>query len=160
MEGASLGSVHSSYIHGHAWLSDWDMSWGAGAGSAPGASFRGSYPCRRAWGLGWGSPHLNRGEKGQPLPGHCTLLEEILGRALSPRPPPSPSPCPQSGVVGEVADRFPGQHRGRLGWSSGQQGEGPGLTWHTPNPFPGLATQPSLHPLVPRLSRPLSFSIP
>lgn len=135
MEGASLGSVHSSYIHGHAWLSDWDMSWGAGAGSAPGASFRGSYPCRRAWGLGWGSPHLNRGEKGQPLPGHCTLLEEILGRALSPRPPPSPSPCPQSGVVGEVADRFPGQHRGRLGWSSGQQGRGQ-VSPGTPQPIP------------------------
>lgn len=28
---ASLGSVHSSYIHGHAWLSDWGVS-GGGAG--------------------------------------------------------------------------------------------------------------------------------
>lgn len=39
-------------------------------------------------------------------------------------------------------------------------GEGPGLTWHAPNPFPGFATRPSLHPLVPRLSRPLSFPYP
>lgn len=44
-------------------------------------------------------------------------------RGLSSGPTPSPSPCPQSGVVGEVANRFPGQHRGRLGWSSGQQGK-------------------------------------
>lgn len=34
--GASPGSVHSSYIHGHAWLSDWGVSAGLRAGSAPG----------------------------------------------------------------------------------------------------------------------------
>lgn len=81
--------------------------------------------------------------EGQPLPGHCTLLEEILGRALSPRPPPSPFPCPQSGVVGEVADRFPGQHRGRLGWSSGQQGRGQ-VSPGTP-PAHSLGLPPSRH---------------
>lgn len=80
--------------------------------------------------------------------------------SLSPRPTPSPSPCPQSAVVGEVADRFPGQHRGRLGWSSGQQGRSQASPGTSPTHFPGLATQPSLHPLVPRLSRPLLFPCP
>lgn len=30
MRKGSLGSVHSFYIHGHAWLSDWDVSGGGG----------------------------------------------------------------------------------------------------------------------------------
>lgn len=137
------------YIHGHAWLSDWDVSGGLGAGSAPGSSFGGSLPCP---GPGLGSPLLWQGR--QPLPGHCPHVERILEGDLSPRPTPSPSPCPQSGVVGEVANRFPGQHRGRLRWSSGHRG---GARSHPapPTPFPGLATQPPLHPLVLWLSWPL-----
>lgn len=55
---------------------------------------------------------------------------------LSSGPTPSPSTCPQSGVVGEVANRFPGQHRGRLGWSSGQQGKSQVSPGTPPNPLP------------------------
>lgn len=126
------------YIHGHAWLSDWDVSGGLGAGSAPGSSFGGSLPCP---GPGLGSPLLWQGR--QPLPGHCPHVERILEGDLSPRPTPSPSPCPQSGVVGEVANRFPGQHRGRLGWSSGQQGRGQ-VSPGTP-PTHSLVLPPSRH---------------
>lgn len=79
---------------------------------------------------------------------------------LSPRPTPSLSPCPQSGVVGEVADRFPGQHRGRLGCLQGSRGGARSHLATPPTHFPGLVTQPSLRPLVPRLSRPLLFPCP
>lgn len=142
-KGASLGSVHSSYIHGHAWLSDWDMSWGAGGRVCSWGLLQRLLSLPQGLGSGLGESPSHPWREGQPLPGHCTLLEEILGRALSPRPPPSPSPCPQSGVVGEVADRFPGQHRGRLGWSSGQQGRGqvsPGTL-----PAHSLGSPPSRH---------------
>lgn len=139
-KGASLGSVHSSYIHGHAWLSDWDMSRGAGGRVCSWLLLWRLLSLPQGLGSGLGSPHLCR--EGQPLPGHCTLLEEVLERALSPRPLPLHPPA-HSGVVGEVADRFPGQHRGRLGWSSGQQGRGQ-VSPGTP-PTPSLVLPPSRH---------------
>lgn len=95
--------------------------WGLRAGSAPGdPPPRGSLPCRGTWGLGWGVPSM--AGKTKPLLGHCPIWRKFWRGGPSPRPPPSPSPCPQSGMVGEVANRFSGQHRGRLGWSSGQWG--------------------------------------
>lgn len=65
-------------------------------------------------------------------------------------------------MAGEVANRFPGQHRGRLGWSSGQRGWGRGLTQPILTPFPWACAQPSptLHPLVLLwISRPRSFRL-
>lgn len=77
------------------------------------------------------------------------------GGGHSPRPTPSPSPCSQSGMVGEVANRFPGQHRGRLGWSSGQRGVGGVGAQVLPIPPPLrfnpalLGAQPSTAPFGP-----------
>lgn len=113
---------------------------GLGAGSAPGSSFGGSYPCRRAWGLGWGV--LICGEKDNPSLGTVPFWRKFWKGHLVPGPSLS-IPCPQSGVVGEVADRFPGQHRGRLGWSSGQQGRGQ-VSPGTP-PTHSLGSPPSRH---------------
>lgn len=57
--GASPGSVHGSYIHGHAWLSDWGVSVGAeGRVCSWDPPPRGSLPCRGTEGLGWAFPSM------------------------------------------------------------------------------------------------------
>lgn len=62
--GASPVSVHGSYIHGHAWLSDRGVSVGAeGRGSSWDPPFGGPLPYRGAEGLGWGFPLHGREDK-------------------------------------------------------------------------------------------------
>lgn len=57
-------SVHGSYIHGHAWLSDRGVSVGAeGRGSSRDPPSGGSLPYRGAEGLGWGFPLRGREDK-------------------------------------------------------------------------------------------------
>lgn len=103
-------------------------------------------------GLGWGvppSPHSpTAGKTNNPSLGSVPIWRKFE-RGPGRRRIPSPDPSPRSGMVGEVADRFPGQHRGRLGWSSGRWGSPP-----RPTPL-GLPPSPSLHPWVLRVSHSL-----
>lgn len=99
--GASPGSVHSSYIHGHAWLSDWGVSMGAeGRGCSWDPPFWGPLPCPaegpRAWAGDtrpwqgrqitppWVLPHLEEIMEGVtatgPLPPHPLLTVWDGGR--------------------------------------------------------------------------------
>lgn len=94
----------------------------------------------------WGAPPPRRQGR-QPTPSLGTVpIWRKPYRGPGPRRAPCPGPCPQPGVAGEVAHRFPGQHRGRLGWSSGRQRRG----WVSPSP--PRPHSPSLHPLVLRIS--------
>lgn len=133
---------------------------GLRAGSAPGTLLpEDPFPAEgpRAW--TGGSPSMTG--KTKPLPGHCPIWRKFWrGGVLSPGPLPPHPRCPQSGMVGEVANRFPGQHRGRLGWSSGQ--------WRArsypahPHPISlGLRpAQPNAAPFGPAdLSAPLPFCL-
>lgn len=93
---------------------------------------------------GWGAPPPQQQGR-QPTPSLGTV--PIWRKPYrGPGPRRAPCPGPQPGVAGEVAHRFPGQHRGRLGWSSGQQGRG------RVSPSPPRPHSPSLHPLVLRIS--------
>lgn len=107
-------------------------------------------------------PSLRRGAPGLRIPPPWALTPSggNSGRRSQAQAHSLPSPCPQSGMTGEVADRFPGQHRGRLGWSSGHQGRDRVLS-SPPHPI-SLGPPPSLslHPLVLQISRPLVFRSP
>lgn len=132
--GPSPGSVHSSYIHGHAWLSDWGVSVGAEGRVCswtllPEDPFpAGGGGGERAWGLGWGSPSMTGKTNIHPPLGTAPSGGRGGAVAPSPRPTTFPSPCPVWDG-GEVANRFPGQHRGRLGWSAGLQSGGEGRSY-------------------------------
>lgn len=90
MRKRSLGSVHSFYIHGHAWLSDWDVSGGGGWGQGllPGPPLEDPIPAAGpgVW-VGEPSPVVRE----QPLPGHCPLLEGILEAQARSLPFPLPT---------------------------------------------------------------------
>lgn len=89
--GASPGSVHSSYIHGHAWLSDWGVSAGLRAGSAPGTLLpEGPVPAEgpRPW--AGDSPSM-AGKTNNPSLGTAPSGGNSGGGVLAPGPlPPHP----------------------------------------------------------------------
>lgn len=106
--------------------------WGLRAESVPGPS---SPKIPSLWGgggeglgPGLGISLHDREDKYPPAPGHCPIWRKGGAVAPSPRPTTFPSPCPVWDG-GEVANRFPGQHRGRLGWSAGLQSGGEGRSY-------------------------------
>lgn len=128
-----------------------------GRGSSRDPPFGGPLPYRGAEGRGWESPSV-AGKTSNPSLGNVPSGGND-GGGPSPSPTPSPHPCPQSGMVGEVANRFPGQHRGRLGWSLGHGGSRSyparctpfSLGWHLaqPNTAPIGPSDPLAPPVLP-----------
>lgn len=89
-----------------------------GAGSAPGTLFlEDPFPAEGPGAWAGDSPPV-AGKTYNPSLGTAPIWRKLWKGVLIPGPLP-PHPLPTVWGGGEVADRFPGQHRGRLRWSSG-----------------------------------------